>query len=133
MGEAWIEIPAEERFALEGIVPNPPSGPWELAPSLPIALPARIEICDIAGRRMLARDVGSLGTGIHRLRLEEPAIGGEDRSNLAAIDVTTGRPTAWNPRANDAVWSLAKSGSTIYAGGYFTMRTGTCVPTTGQA
>ena len=42
------------------------------------------------------------------------------RSNLAAIDLTTGKPTAWNPNANDTVDVLRIVGSTMYAGGAFT-------------
>ena len=41
------------------------------------------------------------------------------RENLAAIDLTTGRPTAWAPEVNEGVSTLAISGSTIYAGGTF--------------
>src|SRR4029077_9466539 len=42
------------------------------------------------------------------------------RSNLAAIDLTTGKATDWNPGANDTVWALEASGTTLYAGGAFT-------------
>ncbi|MEO9806200.1 MAG: T9SS type A sorting domain-containing protein [Reichenbachiella sp.] len=46
-------------------------------------------------------------------------IGGEDRSNIAAISTTTGLATSWNPDANQNVKALAKSGDMIYAGGDF--------------
>jgi hypothetical protein len=42
------------------------------------------------------------------------------RSNAAAIDLTTGQPTSWNPNVNATVQVLAVSGSTVYAGGDFT-------------
>ena len=42
------------------------------------------------------------------------------RNYLAAIDTVTANPTAWNPKANDAVWTIALSGNTVYAGGEFT-------------
>jgi hypothetical protein len=42
------------------------------------------------------------------------------RGGLAAIDATTGVLTAWNPRSNGSVWSLAVSGSAVYVGGTFT-------------
>jgi hypothetical protein len=42
------------------------------------------------------------------------------RSHLAAIDLATGLPTAWNPSANDIVLDLELSGNgTLYAGGLF--------------
>jgi hypothetical protein len=42
------------------------------------------------------------------------------RSNAAAIDLTTGLPTSWDPNVNNTVQVLAVSGSTVYAGGDFT-------------
>jgi hypothetical protein len=42
------------------------------------------------------------------------------RNHIAALDATSGAPTAWDPNANDRVRSLAVSGSTVYAGGSFT-------------
>jgi hypothetical protein len=47
-------------------------------------------------------------------------IGGQTRNNIAAIDNSTGEPTAWNPAADGAVEALVLSGSTLYAGGRFT-------------
>ena len=46
------------------------------------------------------------------------------RANLAAIDLTTGMATNWNPSANDGVETLAVSGSRVYAGGEFTVVNG---------
>ncbi|MCX7018355.1 MAG: hypothetical protein NTY46_05020 [Candidatus Sumerlaeota bacterium] len=52
-------------------------------------------------------------------------IGGQTRNRLAALDATvnTNNATAWNPNANDLVRALAVSGdgSTVYAGGDFTI------------
>ena len=42
------------------------------------------------------------------------------RGNLAAIDLTTGQPTSWNPSANNTVQVVAVSGGRVYAGGDFT-------------
>ena len=61
------------------------------------------------------------------------SIGGRPRHNIAALDARSGRASAWNPNANGpSTWNrnnnrryahvvaLAVSGSTVYAGGYFT-------------
>lgn len=45
--------------------------------------------------------------------------GGVRRNNLAAIDLRTGRATAWDPDVDAAVETLALAGDTLYAGGYF--------------
>ena len=46
-------------------------------------------------------------------------IGGQARSQIAALDITSGAPTAWNPGADGAVYALVASANTIYAGGAF--------------
>ncbi len=56
---------------------------------------------------------------------EFSSIGGRPRDYLAALDAGTGMATDWNPsltsdQGNLGVYSLALSGSTVYAGGYFT-------------
>jgi urease beta subunit len=47
-------------------------------------------------------------------------IGGQSRSNIAALNAATGAATAWNPVASLTVGALAVSGGTVYAGGGFT-------------
>ena len=42
------------------------------------------------------------------------------RNRLAAVDVSTGQLTTWNPNADNIVYALALSGSDLYAGGDFT-------------
>lgn len=42
------------------------------------------------------------------------------RSNIAAIDATTGLATSWNPILDGEVDTLATDGNTVYASGYFT-------------
>lgn len=71
--ETWVEIPAALSLALEGLRPNPAQGEVVAAFSLPSADPAMLELLDLSGRRVLAREVGSLGAGRHRLRLDESA------------------------------------------------------------
>jgi hypothetical protein len=41
------------------------------------------------------------------------------RNHLAAFDEATGALLPWNPNADDIVWSLDVSGSTVYLGGQF--------------
>ena len=45
--------------------------------------------------------------------------GGVVRNHVAAIDATTGRPTGWDPNADNDVDALALAGGTIYLGGDF--------------
>lgn len=47
------------------------------------------------------------------------SIGGAERSNLAALDATTGIPTSWNPGADNRVRALTPSGGLVYVGGDF--------------
>ena len=46
-------------------------GPLSVAFTLPRAEPATLELLDIAGRQVVAREVGSLGPGSHLIRLGE--------------------------------------------------------------
>ncbi len=48
------------------------------------------------------------------------SIGGKSRSNIAAVDATTGVAASWNPNPNSEVFALRVSGSTVYASGFFT-------------
>ena len=66
--ETWVDVPASARFALAGPRPNPASGPLLVAFSLPDATPARIELLDVDGRRVLSQRVE--GAGEQQLRLE---------------------------------------------------------------
>jgi putative cell wall-binding protein len=47
-------------------------------------------------------------------------IGGQPRNRLAALDLTTGLATSWNPTPNNAVQSVVREGDIVYAGGFFT-------------
>ncbi|MBI5711007.1 MAG: hypothetical protein HZC42_12015 [Candidatus Eisenbacteria bacterium] len=69
--ETWVEVPAGYRLALAGLRPNPATGPLQVSFSLPDGSPAMLELLDVAGRRIAAREVGSLGPGQHLMRLEE--------------------------------------------------------------
>jgi len=65
--------PARSRFALEGFRPNPALGAPVVEFTLADDSPAVIEVFDLAGRRMMRRDVGSFGAGRHVMRLESRA------------------------------------------------------------
>jgi hypothetical protein len=64
-GETWIEVPRSVRLAIRGFTPNPGSGPVAIAFTLPEREHALLEVIDVAGRRVLARDLGSPGPGAH--------------------------------------------------------------------
>ena len=48
------------------------------------------------------------------------SMGGLTRSNLAALDVTTGRATVWDPSAGGPVNALAIGSNSVFVGGTFT-------------
>jgi hypothetical protein len=59
-------------FALEGARPNPARGRGlSVAFALPTGAAARLELLDLSGRRMLAREVGPLGAGRHTVDLAQ--------------------------------------------------------------
>lgn len=68
--ETWVDVPRTE-LALAGLWPNPSPGTPTVAFTLPNALPATLELLDVTGRRLAAREVGELGAGEHLVRLDE--------------------------------------------------------------
>jgi len=70
-GEAWVTVPAAPVLALSGPRPNPAVRALAVAFSLPDAAPARLEVLDVAGRVVRAREVGTLGAGSHVVDLTE--------------------------------------------------------------
>lgn len=69
--EVWLETPLGLPLALHGFTPNPSPAAASVAFTLAEAGEARIEVLDVAGRRIGAHEVGSLGAGRHTLRLDE--------------------------------------------------------------
>jgi calcineurin-like phosphoesterase family protein len=61
--------PVAARFAIESVVPNPTSGAPHVVYALVSWAPARLEMLDVAGRQVLARDLGSPGPGRHEAQL----------------------------------------------------------------
>jgi len=72
-GEARVEIALESRLALLGSRFDQVDGRVVVRFSLAARAPARLEVLDIAGRRMLARDLSGLEPGEHVLTLDESA------------------------------------------------------------
>ena len=65
------DSPVTSGLNLEGAFPNPAVGVLSIAFALPNGAPARLEVFDLAGRKVAARDVGGLGGGRHVVRLAE--------------------------------------------------------------
>jgi len=59
------------QISLRGVRPNPSLSGLKAAFTLPDAATARLELNDLAGRRILAREVGGLGAGEHVVDLAE--------------------------------------------------------------
>jgi hypothetical protein len=62
---------AVEGLALAGVWPNPSRSGFAITLSLADESPARIEVLDLAGRRVLTRDLQRLGPGRHVVSLDE--------------------------------------------------------------
>lgn len=61
-----IDVPNGLRFALEGVRPNPSAGDrLSIAFSLPRAESAKLEVLDLAGRRVASQDLSAAGAGRH--------------------------------------------------------------------
>lgn len=58
-------------FALPGASPNPSKGALTVGFSLPNSSKATLSLYDVAGRRVVSREVGSLGAGRHTVTLAE--------------------------------------------------------------
>jgi hypothetical protein len=69
LGETWVDVPATPELSLAGFRSNPALEDLQIAFSLPDASPARVELLDVAGRRVITREVGSLGAGNHVVTL----------------------------------------------------------------
>lgn len=74
-GDVWVNVPSVRvvpttfAFALDRVHPNPVVGRFTVSFTLPTAEPARLELLDLAGRRVLSRDVGWFGVGRHHVDL----------------------------------------------------------------
>jgi hypothetical protein len=68
--ESWVDVPLAPRFALEGFAPNPASRGALVAFTLPRAARGRLEVIDVAGRRVFRRDLAGLGAGRHTIAID---------------------------------------------------------------
>ncbi|MEO5619037.1 MAG: T9SS type A sorting domain-containing protein [Candidatus Eisenbacteria bacterium] len=71
--ETWVDVPAELDLALAGFLPNPAVGSPQVAFTLPRAGLGRIELFDLAGRRVAERDLAGIPAGRHALLLAASA------------------------------------------------------------
>jgi hypothetical protein len=71
--ESWIDVPVVAAFALAPISPHPVTGDLTVHFSLPSSGAAAISVFDVLGRRVVEREVGSLGVGAHTLKLSSAA------------------------------------------------------------
>jgi len=75
-------------LALECVTPNPSRGQrLAVTFTLPVAGPARLEMLDVGGRLIAAREVGMLGPGRHTV---DPGIGRKLRPGLYLVRLTQG-------------------------------------------
>ena len=66
-GEVHLPVPVGPVTLLYGAQPNPARGSFEMRFMLPGAGSARLSLYDVQGRTVWEREVGSLGTGVHRV------------------------------------------------------------------
>jgi hypothetical protein len=65
-----LETDGRLSFALEGMYPNPAAGPnLKVRFALPMRAPAQLQLFDVRGRIVVAREVGELGSGMHEMDL----------------------------------------------------------------
>ena len=70
-GETHVVVPDQSVVSLEGMQPNPSDGPMLVSFSLAGRDAASLDLLDVTGRRLIRREVGSLGVGRHFVRLDE--------------------------------------------------------------
>jgi hypothetical protein len=76
-GQTLVQVPTVlgvdpgrgSEFALTKVAPNPAVDRMSVTFALPSSAPASLELVDVAGRRWLNREVGSLGAGSHQIEL----------------------------------------------------------------
>jgi hypothetical protein len=79
-----VEPPSVSRIRL--LLSNPARGRLVVSFELPDRSPARIDLFDLAGRRVDQREIGSLGAGIHQVELGGTRL----RSGLYVVHLAQG-------------------------------------------
>ena len=69
LGEVGLDVPDAAQFTITGVRPNPTGQDLNISFYLPDGAPVTCEVLDLAGRRMLFRDLGAPGPGSHVLDL----------------------------------------------------------------
>jgi len=67
----WVGVPGELRLELVGVRPNPSRAGMTAEFTLPGAGPAHLELIDLLGRRVVTRELNTLGRGTHLVDLAE--------------------------------------------------------------
>jgi hypothetical protein len=88
-GDVWVQVPMGLELALGGLLPNPAVGALVVSFTLPTGDSATLEMIDVTGRRVLARNLTSLMPGRHTLRLGE----GVPSAGVYFIKLTQGART----------------------------------------
>jgi hypothetical protein len=84
-GVVGVDEVTDVAFAIHGVRPTPSRGAIHVELSLPDARPARLDLIDVAGRRVVARDLGALGPGRHRV-----SVAGGLRAGVYLVRLTQG-------------------------------------------
>ena len=72
-GETWVDVPVNAEFAIRNVFPNPASAGFAVHFSLKSGAKASLELFDLSGRRVMSREVGSMGAGSHVFTLGRDA------------------------------------------------------------
>jgi hypothetical protein len=68
--ETWVDVPRSAQLSLAGFQPNPAGRRLSVAFTLPNAAPARLELLDVGGRRIVDRRLEGWAAGAHVVDLD---------------------------------------------------------------
>jgi hypothetical protein len=67
--ETWVDVPSGYTLDLDGFKPNPAASAFQIAFTLSADSPATLDVYSVSGRRILTREIGSMGAGNHVIDL----------------------------------------------------------------